>query len=204
MPHRLETYNLLTRLGPENVLEPDVLAAVDVAEPARWNAEAYFNPSAKSLINRMLALDFKTTLADNDLPKVVQSCALAGLPVGFPMLDHRVVDFSLTLAPDLKLNGTRLRYFFKEALRGFLPPQIIEKKKHGFGLPFGEWAVKEPALRALTYDTLHTLKARYLVRPQFIDDLCGRLLPAYPNYYGTMAWVLMTLELWLSANHDSA
>ncbi len=203
MPQRLESYNLLTRLGADRILTGDFLSQVDTTEPLRLNEEAYFNPSARSLINRMLALDFKTTLADNDLPKVMQSCELAGLPVVFPMLDPRVVDFSLGLPPAYKLKGTQLRFFFKEALRGFLPDEIIRKKKHGFGLPFGEWTIRHAGLRDLTFDALGSLKHRGWIRPQFIDELRQELMPAHPNYYGTIAWVLMMLELWLQRHHDS-
>jgi len=202
MPARLESYNLLQREGYAQVLDERVLAAVDTMEPARLNEQAYFNPSAGSLINRMLALDFKTTLADSDLPKVIQSCDLAGVGVAFPMLDSRVVDFSLALPPAMKLKGTQLRYFFKRALRDFLPEAIIRKRKHGFGLPFGEWALRDDRLRTLTFDTLNTLKRRELVRPQFIDRLTTSLLPQYPNYYGAMAWIMVSLELWLENNMD--
>ena len=48
---------------------------------------------AQTLINRMLALDLKYTIADNDLPKVCRSCELAALDVGFPMLDDALVAF---------------------------------------------------------------------------------------------------------------
>jgi len=202
MPARLETYNLLTKMGYAEVLDARLLTAVDTAEPGRLNDEAYSNPTATSLINRMLALDFKTTLADSDLPKVMQSCDLAGIGVAFPMLDARVVDFSLSLPPAMKLKGTQLRYFFKRALHGFLPDAVIRKRKHGFGLPFGEWALQHDQLRALTFDSLNSFKRRELVRPQFIDRLKSSLLPQHPNYYGTMAWILMSLELWLESNYD--
>jgi asparagine synthase (glutamine-hydrolysing) len=202
MPARLETYNLLHRLGYGDVLDARFLRSVDTAEPAQLNEQAYFNPTARSLINRMLALDFKTTLADSDLPKVVQSCSLANVGVAFPMLDPAVVDFSLTLTPAMKLKGTQLRYFFKQALRGFLPEAIIQKSKHGFGLPFGEWAVKDDELRALTFDTLNAFKRRDLVQREFIDRLTSTLMREHPNYYGTLAWICMTLELWLQEHMD--
>ena len=92
----------------------------------------------------MLAFDWKYTLADNDLVKVCGAAALAGIAVGFPFLADEVVDFSVKLAPRLKVRGLRLRYFFKQALKGFLPMEILRKKKHGFGLPFGLWAVSDP------------------------------------------------------------
>jgi len=202
MPARLETYNLLHRLGFADVLEPDLLAQVDTEEPLRLNSDAYHNPSAQSIINRMLALDFKTTLADSDIPKVMNSCELAGADVVFPMLHSNVVDFSLGLPPEMKLKGTQLRYFFKEALSDFLPPAIITKSKHGFGLPFGQWALDDQALRELSFDTLVSFKRRNIVRPAFIDKLRDELLPEHPNYYGTMVWILMSLELWLQAHID--
>ena len=202
MPERLETYNLLSRLGLDEVLTTEFATRIDPTAPQALNREAYLNPTARSLINRMLALDFKTTLADNDLPKVMESCRLAGVPVTFPMLDHRVVDFSLALPPELKLKGTRLRYFFKEALGGFLPAEIINKKKHGFGLPFGEWAVRHPRLREMTFETLGRFKQRGWVRPAHIDRLRDELLPAVPNYYGSLAWLYMMLELWMQFHVD--
>jgi asparagine synthase (glutamine-hydrolysing) len=203
MPDRLETYNVLQRLGPATVLREELLAEIDAGEPLRLMSDEYFNPTARSLINRMLALDLKITLADSDLPKVIRSCELAGLPVAFPMLDDRVVDFSASLAPRLKLRGTTLRYFFKEALRDFLPPEVVAKRKQGFGLPFGHWALKHEPLRQLTFDSLNALKKREIVRAGFIDQLKDTLLPEQPGYYGVFAWVLLMLEQWMQRHVDA-
>jgi len=137
MPARYDNHNLLDKLGPSVVFTQEFLASVDRELPATRMAQVYGVARADSLVNRMLALDMKYTLADNDLPKVTRSCELAGVAVRFPLLDDTMVSFSARLAPRLKLKGTRLRYFFKEALRGFLPDEIITKSKHGFGLPFG-------------------------------------------------------------------
>jgi asparagine synthase (glutamine-hydrolysing) len=145
----------------------------------------------------MLAFDWRYTLADNDLPKVVGATRLAGLPVGFPFLDEEIVDFSLRLSPSDKLKGLKLRWFFKEALRGFLPDAIIAKKKHGFGLPFGVWLRGHPALRDFAVQSIRDLAPRAIVRREFVDRLLGELLPAHPAYYGEMVWILMILEQWL-------
>jgi asparagine synthase (glutamine-hydrolysing) len=203
MPDRYESYNLLDRLGPANVLTADFLAGVDSAAPIRRLREIYGKADAKSLINRMLALDFQITLADNDLPKVTRMCELARVDVAFPMLHDDVVDFSLLLAPEQKVRGTRLRYFFKEALKDFLPPAIISKQKHGFGLPFGVWLKNTPSLRALAGDTLATLRGRQIIRPDFIDSLLNEHVAVHAGYYGTMVWVLIMLELWFH-QHASA
>jgi asparagine synthase (glutamine-hydrolysing) len=127
----------------------------------------------------------------------VAPTALAGIQVGFPMLDNALVDFSLRLPTSYKLKGLKLRWFFKEALRGFLPDDIITKKKQGFGLPFGVWAVRHKALNDLAQSSLKSLSTRGLVQPAFITALLNEHLPQHPGYYGEMVWILMMLEQWL-------
>lgn len=196
MPQRYEGYNLIERLGAAVVYERDFLASVDVVQPHKLIGDVYFSAHASHWLNRVLAVDMRFTLADNDLPKVTRMCELAGVDVAFPMLSEEVVDFSAELAPEMKLKGTRLRYFFKESLRGFLPDEILRKEKHGFGLPVGPWLDTTPALRRLASDALEQLKARRIIRAAFIDDLLGRYLKEHAGYYGTLVWVLMMLELW--------
>jgi asparagine synthase (glutamine-hydrolysing) len=198
MPARYDNYNLLERLGADNIFTLEFLAAVDRELPRMIQELAYSGAHAHSLINRMLALDLRFTLADNDLPKVTRACELAGLEVRFPLLDDAIVSFSAALPPGLKLRGRRLRYFFKEALRGFLPDEIIAKTKHGFGLPLGPWLQKHQPLRQLALDSLADLKKRNIVRAEFIEELTSTRVEGHASYYGTMVWVLMMLEHWLS------
>lgn len=198
MPDRMQSYNLLDRLGIAEVLTPAFLAAVNTDGPrehqrATWAA----GPHEASLVNQMLAFDWRYTLAENDLPKVVGTTALAGVDVSFPLLDTRLLDFSLKLPTSYKLKGLKLRWFFKEALRGFLPDDILTKKKHGFGLPFGPWAVKDAALNALAAESLRGIAARGIVRADFVDSLLTRRLKEHAGYYGEMVWILMMLEQWL-------
>jgi asparagine synthase (glutamine-hydrolysing) len=204
MPARLETYNLLGRYGPQQVFTADFLAGADPALPLAGLNHTYGQSDAPSLINRMLALDLKITLADNDLPKVIKSCELAGMEVAFPFLSEQMVEFSARLTPQQKLHGTQLRWFFKEALKDFLPNEIITKQKHGFGLPFGVWLQQDAQLQQLAGDSLAGLKQRGIVRADFIDQLLGQHLAEHAGYHGTMVWVLMMLEQWLRARPELA
>lgn len=197
MPARLDTYNLLQRYDPGKILTAEFLDSIELAMPQSLLHDCYWNAQASSQINRMQALDMRYTLADNDLPKVRRACDLAGVEVAFPFLSDAMLAFSAQLAPEAKLNGQRLRYFFKQALRDHLPPAILRKRKHGFGVPFGYWLQRHAGLRELAYDSLADLKKRCLVRAEFIDTLSGRLVDEHPAYHGTMVWVLMMLEQWL-------
>ena len=197
MPDRMQSYNLLMRMGLDQVFTAGFLGQVDAAEPERHQREVYAACPPASLVNKMLAYDWRYTLAENDLPKVIGSARLANVSVGFPLLDDRLLDFSLKLPTSYKLKGFKLRWFFKEALRGFLPDEILTKKKHGFGLPFGPWAVSHAPLRKLAADSLHSLAARGVVRTEFIDALLNEHLPAYPGFYGELVWIMTMLEQWL-------
>ena len=198
MPDRLMTYNLLFRLGVQDVLTPALLAQVDQSAPERQQRAVWAEARTDSLVNRMLAFDWRYALADCDLPKVVGTTALAGLEVGFPMLDDQLLAFSMRLPTHYKLKGLRLRWFFKEALRGFLPDEIITKKKQGFGLPFGVWANTDPDLKALASDSLINLAKRGIVRTEFVEQLLTKHLPEHSGW-GEMVWILMMLEQWLAA-----
>lgn len=198
MPDRMQNFNLLMYLGLDQVLTEGLRAQIDAVEPARHQHEVYAAcPASASLVNKMLAYDWRYTLAENDLPKVIGSARLADIDVGFPLLDDRLLDFSLKLPTSYKLKGLRLRWFFKEALRGFLPDEILVKKKHGFGLPFGPWAVDHAGLNKLATESLHGLADRDIVRREFIDTLLKEHLPAHPSFYGELVWIMVMLEQWL-------
>jgi asparagine synthase (glutamine-hydrolysing) len=129
-------------------------------------------------------------------------CELAGVEVGFPLLDEKLVEFSARLPPHLKLKRTQLRYFFKRALRDFLPAPTLTKTKHGFGLPFGTWLYTHRGLQELARDNLNGLAKRGIIQKRFVDELMDVLLPRHPHYYGTFTWVLLMLEQWFEAHVD--
>ena len=197
LPDRMQMYNLLLRLGIQEVFTPEFLAQVDPLDALRQQQAVWQQVPQASALNRMLAFDWRYTLAEADLPKVIGSTGLAGIQVGFPLLDAQLVDFSMRLPTHYKLKGLKLRWFFKEALRGFLPDEILVKKKQGFGLPFGVWATRHDKLRALATDSLQSLAGRGIVQPAFIRALLDKHLAAHPGYYGEMVWILMMLEQWL-------
>ena len=202
MPARLQMYNLLLRLGMGDVLTQDFLTQVDTDGPARHQQAVWDQSRAANDLNRTLAFDWRYTLGESDLPKVCGTTSLADIDVAFPMLDDNLLAFSLRLPAEYKLKGLKLRWFFKEALRGFLPDEIITKKKQGFGLPFGVWLTKHHALKTLALDSLNSMSRRGIVRPEFIRELVDMRLAEHPGYYGEMVWILMMLEQWLQQHRS--
>lgn len=199
LPDRLHDYNFLHRVKLAEVFAEDFLSAVDDEAPLADQREWYRRLPQASALNRMLYLDWKTTLHDNDLVKVNRMCELAGMAVAYPMLDDEVVELSCRVPTRLKIRHGKLRWFYKQAMADFLPEPILKKSKHGFGLPFGIWLKDHGPLRELAYDSVNRLKQRPYFRPGFIDEAIRMHQSGHASYYGELIWILMMLELWFEA-----
>jgi asparagine synthase (glutamine-hydrolysing) len=198
LPERLETWNLVYRESA-TMLDPEFARSVDQRAPFHVMSDVYSAAPARSTLNKMLYYDWHFTLADSDLRKVGTMCALAGVEVSYPMLDARVVDVSNRVTPGQKMRRLELRSFYKDAMRGFLPDAILDKTKHGFGLPFGDWLRTDARLADMINSHLSNLKSRRIVRPEFIDRLIADQRTGHAMYYGYAIWDLAMLEAWLQA-----
>jgi asparagine synthase (glutamine-hydrolysing) len=196
LPERWESYNLLEFVGLDRVLTPDFLAEVDPGRPLAEMRREFARYRDNALVNQLMGVDLKYALADDDLRKVTGAGELAGVETRFPFLREEVVTLASEVPPELKMKRTRLRHFFKEALRDYLPPETLAKTKHGFGLPFGVWLRQEGELRDLAFDSLSGLSQRGIIRRGWIDELIGERMDEHAAFFGTLVWVLMMLEQW--------
>lgn len=204
LPDRMHRYSFLQQLDPAQVLDPEFLPAIEFDRPLQHLREVYNRPEGASTLNRMLYLDWQITLADSDLRKVSGMCELAGVDVVYPMLDDDVLDLSCRVPSNQKLRRGRLRHFYKEAFRDFLPASILDKRKHGFGLPFGVWLRDDPALHELARDSLNTLRGRGWLKDEFLSRIFDQHLQQHPAYWGELVWILMTLAIWLQRREARA
>ena len=197
VPQNLEYFNFLNLLDRDAIFSPALLAATDQNEPGRRCQTLFDQPQNANVLDRMLYMDWKHTLADNDLTKVNNMCRLAGVEVVYPLLDDRLVDLALKIPAEIKLVPGDLRHLYKKAMTGFLPEKIIHKTKHGFGLPFGLWTTEHKALRDLAYDAIASLDQYDLFRSGFVDDVKRRHQQEHAKHYGELVWILMVLAMWL-------
>jgi asparagine synthase (glutamine-hydrolysing) len=193
----LEVFDQRKGIPPSELFTAEFGALLDPRLPGEEIVDFFARSPATNDIDRMLHLDWKITLADNDLRKVNRMCEFAGAEVRYPMLDDTMLDLCTRVPASLKLRDGQLRYFYKRAFAEFLPTEIINKRKHGFGLPFGEWLRSEPVLRDLTYPTLQALKQRGIFSAAAIDRVVAQHGSEHASYYGSMVWALLMLELWL-------
>ena len=198
-PQRFYSYNLLAETDNRTVFQPEFLEELDTNCFLRLARENYDRPDPALDTDRLLYLDMKFTITDNDLRKVTQMVEAAGLRARFPLLDRDLVDFAGTIPPWLKVRPGRNRYMFKQAMRGFLPDEIIEKSKHGMGLPVASWLKHEPRLSELINDTVFSSEAgiRQYIRPDYLDRIRADFKGDQTSFYGDNLWVFLVLENWL-------
>jgi len=155
-------------------------------------------------LNRLLYVDLKLAVADNDLFKVNRMAEVHGIQVRYPFLDPHVGITSGRIPANFKLKGWSKRYIFKKAFENLLPSEILTKKKHGFGLPTGEWLRHHRGFRDLARSLL--LESRSVQRGYFKRAAIERLIKIHDqensSYYGSYIWYLMMLELWHRAHAD--
>ena len=199
LPDRLQDYNFLHRHKTDEIFTDGFVEKIKTGSPLQSLRDSYDRPQTASALNRMLYMDWKTTLHDNDLVKVNKMCEMAGVEVVYPMLDMSIVNLSCQIPSAEKLKKGQLRWFYKQAMQDFLPQEIINKSKHGFGLPFGIWLKEFQPLKELAYDSLHDLKKRPYFRAEFIDNAIAMHQGTHASYYGELIWMLMMLEQWLQA-----
>jgi asparagine synthase (glutamine-hydrolysing) len=197
-PTRMFSYNVFLSEPPTQIFEPDFLEEVP---PSSWMdvANGHFNVArAKAELNRLLYLDVKMILADNDLRKVAGTAELAGVRAIFPLLDYKLVELSARIPSRLKLKGMKKRYIFKKAMKGLLPNAILTKRKHGFGVPVALWLSQDKRFDLMVDDLLSDSRTRQrgYFQPAFLDRM--RVLSRGPeaHYYGEILWYLVALELW--------
>jgi asparagine synthase (glutamine-hydrolysing) len=205
MPERLEYWNYMYRADLADMLTPEFRASTNPQAVFGVMQEVYDGVGKDAtLLNHMLHYDWHFTLSDNDLRKVGSMCKLAGVRVSYPMLDPAMIDLSLRIPSEVKMRGGELRSFYKRAMRNFLPDEILNKTKHGFGLPFGVWLHSHAPLRDMILSLLSDLKARGIVNAKFLDSLIDEQNSDHPQYSGYAVWDLAMLEAWMQRHTDAA
>ena len=134
---------LLTAEGSDpSVLDafgPAVRPAMESADPLRHHARVAAQFDGLDLCRRMSMIDLSIVLPDIYLEKVDRSTMAHGLEVRVPFLDHELVDFVARVPSNRTMPQGRTKWLLKQALRGILPDEVLDRPKTGFNVPFGRW-----------------------------------------------------------------
>jgi asparagine synthase (glutamine-hydrolysing) len=143
----------------------------------------------------MLYVDTKLWLPDDLLARGDKTSMAVSLEARVPLLDHKLVEFAAALPQNLKLKGFARKYLLKKVSRASLPPQIIQRKKKGFPMPFTLWFQREA--RSFLHDVLSasTVRRRGLFNPLFVEKLLKEHEKGFADH-GSLLYGLLSVELW--------
>jgi asparagine synthase (glutamine-hydrolysing) len=177
------------------LLSPAFAAELGEFEAESVLAAPWRTSSARELPDRMLDLDVQTYLAGDLLPKMDIATMAYSLEARSPFLDHVLMEFAAALPARMKLRGTRGKRILKQALRGTLPDEILDRPKMGFGVPLDHWFRHE--LRDLPAERLldpAALERGYLRREE-IERLIAEHHDGRADHSFRL-WSLLQLDSW--------
>ncbi len=146
-------------------------------------------------ITRMLAVDYKTYLVDDILTKVDRATMSVSLEGREPLLDHRLLEFAAKLPDEYKIKGLSKKVILKNITHKYLPKQIMDRPKMGFGVPVAEWMRED--LRDLFDEYISTarLKNAGIFNDKNILDWKHKYYAGDTSYFTTL-WYIFNYMMW--------
>ncbi|SDT78662.1 N-acetylglutaminylglutamine amidotransferase [Actinoplanes derwentensis] len=181
-------HDLAGQLNPEWLLETDV--------SSEFVAASFGRPGAETAVDAALRLDSQVMLVDDPVKRVDNMTMAWGLEGRVPFLDHELVELAAACPPELKLARDG-KGVLKDAARGLVPDEIIDRPKGYFPVP-GIRHLEGPMLD-LVRDTLHAPAAREraLFRPEYVEALLADPNTPRTTLGANQLWQLALLEMWL-------
>jgi asparagine synthase (glutamine-hydrolysing) len=204
MPARIRSYEYLTPSTYPDVFTPEFLGSIDPRGALGSVEHTYALAGSADELHRHLHLAMCTVVADNDVPKVRRSCELEGIEARFPLLDDALHEFVASVPSNVLVKHLHERALYRDALRGFLPAAIIDKRKHCFTHPLRVWLGEPSPLRHAVVESLQRFAHRGIVRADLLDRLIVEpALAARPEMTRLM-WYMAVLERWLQSHRLDA
>jgi len=146
-------------------------------------------------INIELFLDLKTYLVDDILVKVDRMSMATSLEARVPFLDHKLVEWVMSLNGNLKLKGLTSKWLLNKAMEKYLPKNILYRKKEGFSIPIKNWLKNE--LKDLMESILNkdTITSDNLFNYEYIEQLKKEHLSGVYDHSHRL-WALIIFHLW--------
>jgi asparagine synthase (glutamine-hydrolysing) len=193
---------------PESYLSGLALTRADVAhqilgEAVRPGSAGHYGglaaaaraSSGLGALDRCVAIDFASYLPDDILVKLDRTAMANSLEGRAPFLDHRLVAFAARLPAHLRVRGRRGKHLLRRAAARWLPPEVLAKRKKGFGIPLGRWFRGPLAPLAADLFGSRAFRDRGFLRPAAAHHYLDQHRRGHADY-GELLWLMVSLELW--------
>lgn len=157
--------------------------------------EAFSETEGLPILPRLMYVDQKTYLREAMLPKADRAGAAINLLLRAPLLDHRVMEFTSSLPDTLKYRNGTGKYLLRKLLARYLPRELFERPKMGFGAPINVWFRKDLKGLLLDYLSPERLKGEGLFDSHMVEEKITEHLSGEVNH-GDRLWSILIWEMW--------
>ena len=163
----------------------------------------YFDKTiGQPFLNRIQYLDLKTFLPCLNLAYTDRMSMAASVEVRVPMLDNDIIDKTLSLPISQKLHGYNGKFALKKSQVGFIPSDIIWRKKAGFGAPIQSWLINGMIDQQREFFDPEYLRKQNIFNPKTIINLI-QANKDKSKYYANHIWQILTFQIWHNMFIDS-
>ncbi|HVB55249.1 MAG TPA: asparagine synthase (glutamine-hydrolyzing) [Candidatus Acidoferrales bacterium] len=182
------------------VIQPHISMQVGDYTPRFQFSGVHDNPGGSELIDATV----NSALAADYLRKVDMMSSSHGLEVRVPFLSNRILELAQKLPNRLKYSLRTNKVLLRKLARKYLPQQIADKRKQGFGIPFDTWIGKDGRKEISAILQRASSPIRDIVRPEYLRCLATQFasqewdrseISRYSLYQRTYA--LWSLDRWL-------
>lgn len=146
-------------------------------------------------LSRCMYADQQTYLPDDLLTKIDRASMAAGLEVRVPLLDQHLVAYSARLPERFKYRNGSGKYLLKKLLKSYLPVDVVDRPKQGFGVPLGAWLRHELKDMMRDYLSCERLKKEGLFEPHVVQQKIREHLNGTADHHHRL-WALLVWQMW--------
>lgn len=146
-------------------------------------------------IDKLMAIDYKTYQFDDILVKVDRATMSVGLEGREPLLDHRIIEFVAKLPSEYKIKNGNKKYILKSIVHDYIPREMMDRPKMGFGIPLNEWFGDELKKFVLEYLDSEKIAKTGLLNVSDVERLKKQWLQN-SSFSANRIWLILTFMMW--------
>ncbi len=146
-------------------------------------------------LNKMLAVDYRTFLVDNNLTKVDRATMSVSLEGREPLLDHRIIEFSAQLPSHYKFENGKGKIILKNIVHKYVPENIMNRPKMGFIVPIMGWFRNELKDMVMHHLNDERLRQDGIFNMREVAGLRDRYLKGHSENVQKL-WHLLIFQMW--------
>ena len=189
------TYIDVYRAMISQIHDPCVLV-LDSHEPATVFSKKESWPCIYSKEQTIMLLDALSYLPDDILVKLDRAAMACSLETRVPLLDHHIVEFAFRLPFGIKVREGVTKWPLRQILYKYVPRELVERPKKGFGIPVGKWLRNE--LRGWAYDSLdkRTIREDGVLNADVVQQYLSEHMHGRQDH-SEVIWSILMFQCWL-------